>query len=102
MAKKKQKSPAEILSQEKIDSGVMMIPDKDTTYGVMKTNIRVMRNILDLTQGDVAKATGLSESCLCKIEKGREPLVSTAFVIADFYGKEVTEIWDIKRLNKDT
>jgi DNA-binding XRE family transcriptional regulator len=48
---------------------------------------------LRLSFDEVAKALKLSRTAYWQIEKGGDPMLTTALRIAAFYGKPVTELW---------
>ncbi len=52
-----------------------------------------LRNSLGLTTRDVAKATGINNSVICRAEHGMEVWISTALKFAKFFEKPVEQIW---------
>lgn len=54
---------------------------------------REIRNDLGLTIRDVAAATGISNPCICDVERGAETTISTARKLAKFYGKTIDWLW---------
>lgn len=55
--------------------------------------LKGLREGKGLTQGDVAKAVGLSKGGYCEIERGCDPLLTTAVKLCMFFGKRATELW---------
>lgn len=53
-----------------------------------------LRRELNLTIRDVSKATGLTAAGIHAIEHGSDPMLSTAFKLANFYGRKIEEIWE--------
>lgn len=54
---------------------------------------RDVRMDLRLSFDEVVKALKLSRTAYWQIEKGGDPMLTTALRIAAFYGKPVTELW---------
>ena len=48
---------------------------------------------LSLSFDEVVNALGISRTAYWQIEKGGDPMLTTATKIATFYGKEVSELW---------
>lgn len=55
--------------------------------------LREKRTALRLTIAEVAKEVGLSSSTVFEAENGGDPMLTTAFKLANFYGLEVTDLW---------
>jgi DNA-binding XRE family transcriptional regulator len=55
--------------------------------------VRVKRERLYLTLSDVAEAVGITKSALSVIERGSDPLLTTAYALAVFFGCSVNELW---------
>ena len=51
------------------------------------------RRRLRLSIHRVAKAVGMSVSGMFAIEQGTDPMLSTAFKLAKFYGCDINELW---------
>lgn len=51
------------------------------------------RSELGLTMRDVAEACGVTSACICEIEHGSDPLLTTARKIATFFGTTVEALW---------
>lgn len=64
---------------------------------VWETSIRAMRESLRLSLRDVAKAVGLAVNSYWKIENGCEPTLSSAWRIAEFYGRRIDQLWEKKQ-----
>jgi DNA-binding XRE family transcriptional regulator len=62
-----------------------------------ETSIRAMRESLRLSLRDVASAVGLAVNSYWKIEQGCEPTLSSAWRIAEFYGRRIDELWEKKQ-----
>lgn len=52
---------------------------------------------LRLSFDEVVKALKLSRTAYWQIEKGGDPMLTTALRIAAFYGKTVTDLWKPKK-----
>lgn len=60
----------------------------------MKNNIEKLRNDMNLTQDDFAKAIKVSRQTVSSIENLRyNPSLDLAFTIAKFFGKSIEEIF---------
>lgn len=81
-------TPAEKLSSKKPPRIL-----KGSNTGVFLCRIRALREPLRLTIKDVATATGISSSGIHEIENGRDPQLSTALKLAEFFGRDISEIW---------
>ena len=57
---------------------------------------RAVRMELRLSFDEVVKALKLSRTAYWQIEKGGDPMLTTALRIAAFYGKPVTDLWKRK------
>lgn len=66
---------------------------KAPTAGVFICRIRALREPLRLTVRDVATAVGMSSAGLHAIENGSDPMLSTALKLAEFFGRDICEIW---------
>lgn len=55
--------------------------------------LRALRLALNLSMRDVAKACKISDATVYLAEQGCDIQMSTAFVLAKFYGKRIEEIW---------
>jgi len=62
-------------------------------HGPLICNARSLRQTLDLTLADVAKATGICQACVSVVERGNDVTMSTALKLALFYGVPLSEIW---------
>jgi DNA-binding XRE family transcriptional regulator len=60
---------------------------------VWNCSLRAVRQSLSLAIHEVAKATGMSVAGLSEIERGTDPMLSSATKLAAFYGKTVDELW---------
>lgn len=58
-----------------------------------KCCIRETRQGLRLAMHEVAAAVGLCMSIMSEIERGSDPMLTTARKLADFYGKTIEELW---------
>ena len=54
---------------------------------------RELREQLRLGFDEVVKALGMSRTAYWKIEKGGDPMLTTAVKIATFYGRDVSQLW---------
>lgn len=55
--------------------------------------LREVRNSLGLSLYDVKQATGIAESAMSRIERGTDPMLSTALKLAVYYGRPVEVLW---------
>lgn len=58
-----------------------------------RCHCREVRMGLRLSFDEVVKALKLSRTAYWQIEKGGDPMLTTALRIAAFYGKPVTDLW---------
>lgn len=86
--KKPPQSPAEKLSGSKGPK----IP-RGRFFTAHECRCREVRHELGLTIRDVAAATGISNPCICDVERGSETTLGTARKLAKFYGKSVDWLW---------
>jgi DNA-binding XRE family transcriptional regulator len=61
---------------------------------IWNCKLRTVRQSLNLGIHKVAKAIGISGAGLSEIERGTDPILSTAKKLADFYGKTIDELWE--------
>jgi putative transcriptional regulator len=60
----------------------------------VRNSVRELRTGRELSQGDLAKALGVSRQSIISIEKGRYvPSLPLAFALAKFFGKPVEEVF---------
>ena len=55
--------------------------------------IRAERERLELTLDDVAEAVGITKAGLSVIERGSDPMLTTARKLAVFYGMTTDDLW---------
>lgn len=68
----------------------------------MENKVEEFRKAFGLNQEDFAKAIRVSRQTVSSIENGKyNPSLELAFVIADFLGKRIEEIFIYKRSSKD-
>lgn len=68
----------------------------------MKNYVEQLRRELNLSQEEFAKTLRVSRQTISSIENGRyNPSLELAFVIADFFGKNIEEIFIYKRNDCD-
>jgi len=60
---------------------------------VLVCKVRDVRESLNLSLNETAKAIGMSVSGLHVIEHGADTQMTTAKKIAKFYGKTISELW---------
>jgi DNA-binding XRE family transcriptional regulator len=63
---------------------------------VWDCHIRDMRERLELTLDDVAEAVGITKAGLSVIERGSDPMLTTARKLAVFYGMPIDALWITK------
>ncbi len=64
----------------------------------MKNKVEELRKRLGLNQEDFAKIIKVSRQTVSSIERGKyNPSLELAFVIADFFGKRIDEIFIYER-----
>ena len=67
----------------------------------MKNRLEELRKALGLNQEDFARAIRVSRQTVSSIENGKyNPSLELAFVISDFFGKSIEEIFLHKTLNR--
>lgn len=71
-------------------------PEADTARdgNLMRNELRVCRARMDITQGQLADAVGVSRQTIISIEKGKyDPSLELAFKIARFFGTTIESIF---------
>ena len=67
----------------------------------MENRVEELRKALGLNQEDFARAIRVSRQTVSSIEHGKyKPSLELAFVISDFFGKSIEEIFLHKTLNR--
>ena len=67
----------------------------------MKNKVEELRRDMGLNQEELAKALRVSRQTVSSIENGKyNPSLELAFVISDFFGKSIEEIFLHKTLNR--
>lgn len=67
----------------------------------MENRVEELRKALGLNQEDFARAIRVSRQTVSSIENGKyNPSLELAFVISDFFGKSIEEIFLHKTLNR--
>jgi DNA-binding XRE family transcriptional regulator len=64
-------------------------------------NLRHVRQQHLLSLKDVAVLTGLSVAAIWEIERGSDPMLTTAQNLAEFFGLTTEELWPRKRKEND-
>ncbi|MCI8984314.1 MAG: helix-turn-helix transcriptional regulator [Hungatella sp.] len=68
----------------------------------MENKVEKLRKALGLNQEDFAKSIRVSRQTVSAIETGKyNPSLELAFIIADFFGKTIEEIFIYERKDKD-
>ena len=68
----------------------------------MENKVEELRKALGLNQEDFAKSIRVSRQTVSAIETGKyNPSLELAFIIADFFGKTIEEIFIYERKDKD-
>lgn len=68
----------------------------------MKNKVEQLRKELGLNQEGFAKAIGVSRQTVSAIETGKyNPSLDLAFVLSDFFGKSIEEIFIHERGNEN-
>lgn len=68
----------------------------------MENKVEKLRKALCMNQEDFAKVIHVSRQTVSAIETGKyNPSLELAFVISDFFGKSIEEIFIYERENKD-
>lgn len=82
-------TPAETLSQSKPRP-----TRKPTTHPVVwQCSVREERERLRLSCREVADAVGMSYVGYWQVERGSDPKLTTAWKLAEFFGKPIDELW---------
>jgi len=84
-------TPAEILAAARVSKMRRRVAPLDAP--TWNCAARQIRESLELTASAVAKAIGVSPSTLSAIERGADPMLSTARKLADFYGRSIDSLW---------
>ncbi len=91
MANEEGLSPAEQLAKSRSDR--KQLKKKTSESLIWKCEISTIRKGLGLTLLEVCKSVKLSHRALRQIEAGFDLRLSTAYRIAEFYGKSVSDLW---------
>ena len=68
----------------------------------MENKVEKLRKSLGLNQEDFARSIHVSRQTVSAIETGKyNPSLELAFIIADFFGKTIEEIFIYERKDKD-
>ncbi|WP_077613098.1 helix-turn-helix transcriptional regulator [Clostridium sp. Marseille-P2415] len=68
----------------------------------MENRVEELRKNLGMNQEDFAKAISVSRQTVSSIETGKyNPSLELAFVISDFFGKRIEEIFIHERSNEN-
>ncbi|MCD8356609.1 MAG: helix-turn-helix transcriptional regulator [Clostridia bacterium] len=68
----------------------------------MKNRVEELRKLLGMNQEEFAKAIRVSRQTVSSIETGKyNPSLELAFVISDFFGKSIEEIFIHERGNQN-
>ena len=78
-------SPAEQLAASKTP--------KNSKSAIWRCTIVERRKALGLTLRDVAEASGMTNAAVSVIERGQDPMLTTAKKLADFFGVTISELW---------
>lgn len=63
----------------------------------MKNNLRVLRAIANIPQGDLAEKIGVSRQTINAMERGKYvPSTVLALKLAHFFGKNVEEVFELE------
>lgn len=84
-------TPAEICAAKKTKK-----PRKETPPrrdAMWQCLLFAKRTALGLSMRDVAEATGMSVTGYFQIEHGADPMLTTARMLADFFGEPVETLW---------
>jgi DNA-binding XRE family transcriptional regulator len=60
---------------------------------IWKCKLKEERLHLGLTQAQVAAACMITKAALSVIENGTDPLLTTAWKLANFYGRPIEKLW---------
>lgn len=93
------KSPTQLLA-ETVRRDHPPRNQKQLRKAVWDCKIRVERERLKLTLDDVAEAVGITKSGLSKVERGSDPMLTTATKLATFYGMTIDQLWRLKVIVK--
>lgn len=78
-------TPAETLAASK--------PYKTRRPPVWRCTIIERRKALGLTIREIGEAVGMTNAAISVIERGQDPLLTTAKKLADFFGVSISELW---------
>lgn len=82
-------TPAEKLSQSKPSKTL-----KPTNHPrVWRCAVRSERERLRLSLDEVAEAVGMSKCGLWQVERGSDPMLTTAWKLAAFFGMPIDDLW---------
>jgi hypothetical protein len=87
-------SPAEQVAEKKKKRKPKVAKSSTNRHlGVLKCNLRAIRDALGLTIRDVANGTSLSVGTLAYTEMGQDICLTNARKVSKFFGKPIEEIW---------
>ncbi len=66
----------------------------------MENRVEELRKSLSMNQEEFAKAIQVSRQTVSSIETGKNPSLELAFTIADFFGKQIEEVFIHERRKK--
>lgn len=89
----KEKSPAEILASKRPIKRAARNTKPYTRKTTWKCRLREIRVELRLSMDEVVKALGISKTAYWQIEKGGDPMLTTAVKISRFFGTKIDFIW---------
>lgn len=87
-------TPAEKLAKAKRRKRPQRNAPAESEVAIWACHVRDVRESLNLSMGDVAKACGLSVSAYFRIEHGyADPCLTSAKRISEFFGRDVWSLW---------
>lgn len=96
----KNKTPAQLLAASKTVKPSRPIKPNASRASPWNCSLRRLRDELGLSLDDVANAVGMSKAGYWEIEKGGDPMLSTAHKLAKFFGKATCDIWRRRDTNQ--
>lgn len=98
----KNKTPAQLLAATKTAKPSRPIKPNASRKSPWNCCLRRLREKLGLSLDDVAKAVGMSKAGYWELEKGGDPMLTTAHKLSEFFGKVTCDIWRLRDTDSET
>lgn len=95
------KTPAQLLAERKTPKQSRPIKPNASRKSPWNCCLRRLREELGLSLDDVAKAVGMSKAGYWELEKGGDPMLTTAHKLSEFFGKTTCDIWRRRDIDQE-